>query len=145
MYWNYEHKHEDSDRDQSGRWHHHCVINATGEDYAQLQKAWTYGKVYIEPLRVDKDKNYESLARYMLKEQQDKVGEHTVSHTRNVKHPETESFRVPDDTPLQAPKGSTIIEEASSRTEYGGYRYIKYLGSGWRRGPRKKAARRRRS
>ena len=44
---------------------------------------------------------------------------------------------VDDDTPLQAPKGSTVIEEAGERTEYGSYRYIKYL-TAWGKKPIKR-------
>ena len=28
-----------------GRWHHHVFINATGEDFEDIRKAWIYGKV----------------------------------------------------------------------------------------------------
>lgn len=143
MFWNEEHKHEHETSSHDKRWHHHCVINATGNDYQEIVKLWGQGLVYVEPLRIDKEKNYESLARYMCKESRDKLGQRSWSYTRNALKPEVESFRVPDDTPLNAPKGSTILAEASSRTEYGGYRYIKYLGTGWRRGQRKHASKRR--
>lgn len=143
MFWNEEHKHESTEASQNRRWHHHCVINATGDDYKEILKLWGQGLIYVEPFRVDKEKNYESLARYMCKESRDKVGQRSWSYTRNAKKPEVESFRVPDDTPLNAPKGSTIIAESSGRTEFGCYQYIKYLGANWQRGPRKRARRKR--
>ena len=49
MVWSTEHKHGE------GRWHHHCVINATGEDYDHIRELWIYGSdVEIRPLRVDR-------------------------------------------------------------------------------------------
>ena len=123
MIWCTEHKHGD------GRWHHHAVINATGDDYRTILAAWRQGEIEIKPLRVDKDKNYETLARYMTKEAPGN-SKRAWSYTRSCRKPEVETFRVEDDATLQAPKGATTIEDESRRTEYGSYRYIKYLYEG---------------
>lgn len=124
MFWATEHKHGD------GRWHHHCVINATGNDYKMLLAAWGNGEIEIQTLRVDKDKNFETLAKYMTKESRedgrDRLGQRAYSYTRSAAKVEVDTVKVPDDTPLQAPKGSLVFAEASERTEYGSYRYIKY-------------------
>lgn len=136
MVWCSEHRHG------LGRWHHHCVINATGEDIRQLQKLWPHGHIDVMPLKIDKDHSYEGLARYMAKEERDKVGQRSWSYTRTCKQPEVETFIVPDDTPLQAPKGSIIMEQASESTAYGSYRYIKYLASPFAVKRRVKARRR---
>lgn len=123
MAWCSEHRHG------LGRWHHHCVINSTGEDIKQLQRLWPYGHIEITTLKIDKDHSYEGLARYMAKEEKDKVGQRSWSYTRSCKQPEVETFIVPDDTPLQAPKGSIVIEQASEATAYGSFKYVKYLAS----------------
>lgn len=137
MFWNTEHKHGD------GRWHHHCVINSTGEDYEDISKIWGQGEIEFQRIKIDKQKNYESIARYMCKEDRDKVGQRAWSYTRNALKPEIETFRVPDDTPLQAPKGSIVFSEVSEHNNYGSYRFIKYFAAGWRRQARVKANRRR--
>ena len=142
MFWNEEHLHHDPGELSDGRWHHHCVINTTGDDYKELLELWGQGEIDVKPLRVDKEKNYETLARYMCKEARDKPGQRSWSYTRNAVKPEVETFRVPDDTTVSAPKGSTVIEEASSKTEFGSYRYIKYLGAPVRRRPGTRARRR---
>lgn len=136
MFWNTEHRHGD------GRWHHHCVINATGEDFELIQKLWGQGRIEFRRLRLDKEKNYESLARYMCKEDKDKVGQRSWSYTRNAAKPEYETFRVPDDTPLQAPKGTLIIEEATERNDYGSYKFVKYMYLTGKHAARPKARRR---
>lgn len=124
MVWSTEHKHGD------GRWHHHCVINSTGSDLEELKRLWTNGHVEVRPLKLDRDLSYEGLARYMAKEDREKLGQRSWSYTRTCKQPEVETFIVPDDTPLQAPKGSQVIEQASETTAYGSYRFIKYLATG---------------
>lgn len=126
MVWATEHKHGD------GRWHHHIVVNATGDDYDAIRKLWIYGNnVEIERLKIEGDKNYESLARYMSKEEPEKLGQRSWSYTRNIRKPEIETFRVEDDTQIQAPSGATILAEASERTAYSYFKIIKYLAPGW--------------
>lgn len=137
-----EHKHGD------GRWHHHVLLNATGDDYDLMRHLWGQGGVEFKSLRVDREKNYETLARYFCKEQRDKVGQQLWSGSRNLRKPEKECFRVPNDTPLSVPESAALTFEDTGdvSTAYGHYRYIKYLAAGWETtiGPRPKAKRRRR-
>ncbi len=134
-----EHKHGD------GRWHHHVLINATGDDFELIRKLWNQGGVEIKPIRIDKDKNYESLARYMCKEQRDKVGLRLWSSSRNLVRPKPECWRVDDDTMISPPASSPLVLEDTGdvTTAYGHYRYIKYLAAGWQFTPRPRARRRR--
>lgn len=140
--YNIEHKHS------KGRWHHHAVINATGEDYDLIRQLWGQGSVDFKQLRIDRDKNFETLARYLCKEQRDKVGLRLWSGSRNLRKPERECFRVPNDTPLSVPESAalTLEDTGDITTAYGHYRYIKYLAAGWEItiGPRPRAKRRRR-
>lgn len=142
MYWNIEHKHESCE----GRWHHHCVINSTGDDYELIRKLWGQGSdIEIKPLRVDREKNYETLAKYMAKEDRDKLGQRSWSYTRNARKPEVDTFRVSNAEELTPPRGSTVLMDTGDvQTAYGHYRYIKYLTHGWESTPRPKAKRRRR-
>lgn len=133
-----EHKHGD------GRWHHHVIINSTGEDYDQILKLWQYGGVYFKRIVIDRDKNYETLARYLCKEQREKVGLRMWSCSRNLTKPERECFRVPNDTPLTAPSDALVLADTGDIvTSYGHYRYIKYLAGGNPRASKAKAKRRR--
>lgn len=146
MHWNIEHKHRHENKLMDGRFHHHVVINSTGEDFELIRKLWGQGSVIeIKPLQVDRDKNYETLARYMAKEDRDKVGQRSWSYTRNAKKPEVDSFRIPNDTELLPPDGSTVLMDTGDVcTAYGHYRYLKYLTRGWTATPRPKAKRRHR-
>lgn len=147
VHWNAEHKHEHDDPLQHRRWHHHFCLNATGDDYDLIRSCWIYGSnIEIRRIKIDKDHSYESLARYMCKESRDQPGLRCWSYTRNAKHPEIETFAVPDDTPLQPPKGAAVYEEASDRNEWGSFRFVKYLAPNWRRSyrrPRPRPKRRR--
>lgn len=128
-----------------GRWHHHIVVQNIGLDYEQLRAAWRWGdNVEIRKLKLDSEHSYESLARYLCKEARERPGLRSWSYTRSCKHPEVETFPVPDDTPLQAPKGSLVYEDARETTEFGSWRYVKYLAPGWDRGAKPKPRRRRR-
>ena len=132
-----EHKHGD------GRWHHHVLINATGHDYDQIRELWGQGNVDFKQLRVDKDKNYESLAKYLCKEQRDKLGHRLWSGSRNLHKPEKECYRVPDDHDIVAPKKATVLTDAHEQTAYGHYHYIKYIAEGAKRAAKAPRATRR--
>lgn len=128
-----------------GRWHHHCVINACGEDFSLLRELWPWGAdIEIQKLRVDKDHSYEAVARYMTKEARERPNLRSWSYTRSCRQPEVESFPVPDDTPLQPPKGAQIYEDERKQNEFGAWRVVKYLAPNWRRGLRRPPSRRKR-
>lgn len=134
-----EHKHGD------GRWHHHILINSTGSDYDLIRTLWGQGNVEFKSLRVDREKNYETLARYFCKEQRDKVGQRLWSGSQNLRKPEKECFRVSNDTPLSPPPNASIVfdDTGDVTTAYGHYRYIKYLARGAETSAAPKARRRR--
>lgn len=128
-----------------GRWHHHCVINAAGEDFASLRELWPWGSdIEIQTLRIDRDHSFEALARYLCKEQRERPGLRSWSYTRSCRQPEVESFPVPDDTPLQPPKGATVYEDQRHANEFGSWRVVKYLLPDWRRTIRRPKRKRKR-
>lgn len=128
-----------------GRWHHHCVINACGEDFALLRELWPWGEdIEIQALRIDKEHTYEAVARYMTKEARERPNLRSWSYTRTCRQPEVESFPVPDDTTLQPPKGAQIYEDERKQNEYGSFRVVKYLAPNWRKGLRRPPRRRKR-
>ena len=117
----------------SGRWHFHIVMTNSGRDLDLIRKCWTYGtEIEAEKLRVDAEKNHETLAKYMTKELREcqdfdaKPGLHGWSHTRNAKKPETETLTVPDDFKLEAPEDSTVLIDEHRATEWASWHVIKY-------------------
>ena len=110
-----------------GRYHHHIVVNATGkDDFAEILRCWPYGQdIEIRRLEVSRGKNYESQARYMCKERQ--TGTNAWGCTRNCRRPETESVPVPNDAQPEIPEGAIILEDMQIRTEFGEFRYVKFL------------------
>lgn len=124
MIWTLENKADE------GRWHVHAAINTTGDDFADILRCWPYGsEIRIEKLELSKNRNYETLARYMCKEARERPGLRSWSYTRNCRHPEIETFPVPDDTTLEIPDDATVIQEETKRTEWADYHYIKYLAA----------------
>ena len=137
---------------EDGRWHFHLVINNTGSDAEIIRRCWIYGSdIQIDKLRVDKEKNWESLARYLSKEPREcqdelaKPGQHAWSCTRNVKRPEVDTVTVPDAYQLSAPEGSEVLLDEKKRTEFSSFHIIKYRYSGVRSGRRVPRAKRRRT
>lgn len=139
VFWSTEHKHGD------GRWHHHFILPSTGDDYNAIRNAWIYGgDVELTPLRVDREKNYATLASYYAKEARDKLGLRAWSYTRNAAKPQEDVERVEDDFQLQAPKGVQVLERLCIETPYGSFQYLKYLRpEGFR--PRARARKRKRA
>ena len=136
---------------ESGRWHQHIVIDNTGDDLDMIRRCWIYGSdIEARKLRVDNEKNWETLAKYMTKELREcqeydtKPGLHGWSCTRNAKRPEIETVTVDDDYDIEPPEGSTIMLDDRKRTEFAAYRVVKYRFDGVRIGHRAPRARRRR-
>ena len=120
-----------------GRWHIHAIITAYGDDDARIRRCWPYGSdVEIDRLRVDRVKNYASLARYMTKEAREcqdytsRPGLRSWSHTQNAKKPEVETVTVPDDFELTPPPGSTVLLDERRSTEYAAWHVLKTLAGG---------------
>ena len=128
-----------------GRWHHHAVLNNAGEDFETLRALWSWGSdVEISAIRIDRDHSFEAIARYLCKEARERPGLRSWSYTRSCRQPEVETFAVPDDTPLQPPKGATVYEDQRHANEFGSWRVVKYLAPNWRKAVRRPRRRRRR-
>ena len=124
MIWTIENKSGD------GRWHVHLVVNQTGDDFREILRCWPCGgNTEICRLRVDKKKNYESLARYMCKEARERSGLRSWSYTRSCRHPEVETFPVSDDTRIEVPEDATVIVQEQKRTEWAEFEFVKYLAA----------------
>lgn len=115
---------------RTGRWHVHMAIDSTGHDLPMIRQRWIYGtQIDGEPLRVDTEKNHETLAKYMSKELREaqeyvsKPGLHGWSHTRNIWKPEITVEIVPDDYELRAPPGFAVLNEHRQPTEFGNYHF----------------------
>ena len=117
-------------RSGDGRWHVHLVVNQTGDDFREILQCWPFGgNTEIRRLRVDKQKNYESLARYMCKEARERSGLRSWSYTRSCRHPEVETFPVSDDTRIEVPEDATVIVQEQKRTEWAEFEFVKYLAA----------------
>lgn len=118
-----EHKHGE------GRWHVHILVNASGDDYVLIRRLWGRGNAEFRKIRVDREKNYETLARYLCKEERDKPGNRLWSGSRNLRKPQMDSFRVPADEPLKPPDGTValLLDRDARSTPYGEYRYLEYV------------------
>lgn len=137
---------------ESGRWHHHIVLDNTGDDLDMVRRCWIYGSdIDCTKLRVDDEKNHETLARYMSKELREaqeyecRPGLHGWGCTRNCRKPEVDVVLVGEDDRLDVPHGATLLLHERRQTEFAGYEIIKYRlpDAAFRRPPRARHRRRR--
>lgn len=121
---NVEHLKDDG---SEGRWHHHVVINATGNDCEELRSLWArYGDNVDVQLLLGDGWDYEARARYMCKERQP-VGKQAWTPSRGLRRPERYSELVDDSLTLAPPPGATVIETQTVDNGWGSYVYLKYL------------------
>ena len=119
-----EHKHGE------GRWHHHAFINGNPRARELIRSLWRYGIVDIksvDPLQLV------DLAKYFCKESVDekrKVGKRLWTPSKNLSKPKIEQDYVPDDFTLTIPPGGYLLENPSSRNNYGEFSYIEYWQPG---------------
>lgn len=118
-----EHRHE------AGRWHVHMLLKASGHDYQRIRRAWGRGGVEFRKIRVDRERNYETLAKYLCKERRDRPGLRLWSCSRNLLKPQRDCFRVEDGTRLRPPpkKRAMLLAEETVTTAYGTFRYLEYV------------------
>ena len=116
-----------TDDDEEGRWHHHLVLNATGQDYEEIRSLWSkWGdNVDFEPL-LGNGEDYASRARYLCKERQP-AGKQTWTPSRNLRRPVRESELVDDALTLAAPPGAVILDQEQKSNGWGSFIYIKSL------------------
>lgn len=116
-----------TDQGTEGRWHHHLVINATGNDYEEIRALWyRYGDNVDIQLLLDDGWDYESRARYLCKERPP-AGKQAWTPSRGMKRPQRSSELVEDALTLAAPPGAMVIETQTVDNGWGSYVYLKYL------------------
>ena len=75
-----EHKHK-----AGNHWHFHLYMTRGPETLDDLARLWGKGDVnYCAPIVIDEDETYEKLARYIVKEAPDKLGQHLWEHSRGL-------------------------------------------------------------
>lgn len=117
----------------TGRWHHHLVLDNTGRDLPMVRACWGYGsEIDCERLRVDREKNHESLARYMSKELREaqeyecRPGLHGWGCTRNCLRPEVDVRTVPARDRIRPPRGARVLMRESRERNVGSWSVTKY-------------------
>lgn len=118
-----EHKHGE------GRWHVHMLLNSTGEDFDLILRLWKRGGVEFKKIRVDREKNYESLARYFCKEPRDKPGDCLWSGSKNLRKPLKTFQRAEAGEVLRPPpENKTVYRNLEKKeTTYGDLFYMEYV------------------
>lgn len=113
---------------QQGRYHVHMILNATGRDFDDIKACWGLGLIEMHLFELNRERTYESLARYFCKELPDYVGARKYIPSLGLAKPETDCQIVDSGETLAPPKGATVYDNTGVvKTEYGKYQYVKYL------------------
>lgn len=125
LIWAYatEEKHGD------GRMHHHFVCPALGDDFSMLREAWSYyGEIVdFKPLRVDAEKNYDTLAHYMAKEGRERLDLKSWNFSHGARRPVETRDRLALSELPDLPPGVIVVENQTIETPFGIYVYRKYV------------------
>lgn len=115
-----------TDEGEPGRWHHHMVLNSTGEDVETIRSLWSRFGDNVEIVGLLDGTDYEARARYLCKERQP-AGKQGFVPSRGLKRPERSSELVDDALTLSAPPGAVVLDVEQKDNAWGRYCYIKYL------------------
>ena len=105
-----------------GRYHHHLIINATGQDYDIIRQLWEKNgdNIDFEPFGNDGPERW---GKDLTKEPREKgrryVGDRTWRTSIHMKKPETISILVEEGDDLEAPAGSYVTDKAEVVNCYG--------------------------
>ncbi len=110
-----------------GRFHHHLLINGTGNDYAIIRDLWRWGDV-VDCLPYY-CKDHWTHAEYLTKEVREKgrrkVGERMWRASRNVKRPTMWYEDAEAGSILSAPVGAFVEETDTRNNSFGRYQYLR--------------------
>lgn len=112
------------------RWHHHLILNSTGNDYEEIRALWSENGDNIDFQHLDLQ-SFEDWARYLTKEPREhgnpRVGERMWVPSLGLRRPTVETASCPDNFTLTVPRGAIILDQSENRNAYGEYLYVKYL------------------
>lgn len=110
-----------------GRYHHHFIVNTTGDDYEIIRQLWAKNgdNIDFEPFGPD---GAERWAKYLTKEPREKgrryVGDRTWRTSRGLIRPESESVYVEQGDDLTPPPGAFVTDKAECTNSYGHFCYM---------------------
>lgn len=110
-----------------GRFHHHLLLNGTGDDFALIRRLWRWGdEVEINPYYC---KDHWTHAEYFTKETKEKgrrrVGERMWRASRNVKRPTIWYEEAQPGSILSAPVDAFVEEKDTKDNSFGRYQYLR--------------------
>ena len=109
------------------RYHHHVLINGTGDDYEIMRQLWEKNGDQVEIHPYYKKTHWEH-AQYLTKEPREKgrrhVGDRMWKQSRNVKRPVVTYDDAPVGSDLQPPPGAYVADRSETINTYGRFQYL---------------------
>lgn len=110
-----------------GRLHHHLIVNSTGNDYKVIRDLWKRYGDSVELLPYCCKSSYahaDYLTKEPIKKGRRRVGERMWRASKNLKRPVVTKEDVPAGVDLEAPPGSTLINQKNEKNTFGRFQYI---------------------
>lgn len=111
------------------RFHEHCFLILNKADRETVQKLWTHGLVFINPINVELPDTFHKLAYYVTKDARNgslPSGARSYVPSRNLEQPEIEGHWCEEYEVLQPPSNADHIHTANETTDYTSFQYCSY-------------------
>lgn len=124
----------DSQQSQAGtdnpvRFHVHCLLLLRREDFPEIRKAWKYGNVHINPIKVNDIETFPRLAAYMTKESRAgglSTGARGYVPCLSLEQPVLEGHWCDECETISPPRDAEVIHSGREDTFYSSYQYCFY-------------------
>lgn len=98
------------------RLHVHCFLNLSKGDYEAVRALWTYGQVFISPIKVNDISSFSRLASYVTKEKRSEKkpnGSRAYISSKNLEQPVISGHWCDEHEGLVLPQGAEAISRGS--------------------------------
>lgn len=98
------------------RLHVHCFLNLSKDDCEAVRAMWTYGQVFISPIKVNDISSFSRLASYVTKEKRSEKkpnGSRAYISSKNLEQPVVSGHWCDEHEGLVLPQGAEAISRGS--------------------------------
>ena len=111
------------------RFHIHAFLLLPKAERATVRSLWSFGHVFINPVKVDLPDTFYRLSYYVTKEARNGAipsGSRSYVPSRNLQQPEIEGHWCDSHEVFLPPPGAENVHTANETTDYASFQYVSY-------------------